>query len=181
MQYELTWGRPLSPLTMQVASLPLGLVSTQAPRPIVPVQCSCYFYYRKLLAVTMIVDLAQNKVRRAWYPFSHEHDIIEREPKFSEKKGKGFKSARITFRLSKPGLKGSFTWIQSVSSVGCSLLASYVDIHSFLCNPDLWMHPHTIKVSLPPFYLWFCSCEKKIPTCTTSMFVFRSGGAWEQG
>ena len=35
-----------------------------------------------------------------------------------------------------------------------------------------------------PYYLWWCSCEKKyqaLSACPTSTFAFQSGGAWEWG
>ena len=43
--------------------------------------------------------------------------------------------------------------------------------------------PRTIKVSLLPLYPRRCSREKiyqALSTCTTSMFVFQSGGAWNE-
>jgi len=51
---------------------------------------------------------------------------------------------------------------------------------------SMWLCPHTIKVSLPPLYLWCCSCEKnktKKETTRLSMdaSTFWSMGAWERG
>ena len=67
------------------------------------------------------------------------------------------------------------------------LMARYVSryLRSFSCS-ETWVCPCTIKVVLhvPRVYFRQCSREKKyqaLHTCTTSMFTFRSMGAWERG
>ena len=50
------------------------------------------------------------------------------------------------------------------------------NLHSFSCS-DSWVHPPTMKVSLPPLYLWSFSRDKKyqaLHACTTLVFAFQS-------
>ena len=54
-------GRPLSPLTMQVALMPLGLVLTQALLISCSTRLSKLLYFQKAAAVVTIVDLAHIK------------------------------------------------------------------------------------------------------------------------
>ena len=51
------WGRPLSPLTMQVALMPLNLVSTQAPLISHSTRSTKLLFFQKPAAVVVIVDL----------------------------------------------------------------------------------------------------------------------------
>lgn len=54
---KLTWGHPLSPMTMQVASMPVGLVSTQVPL-ITHNTRSAKLPFFQAAAVVVIVDFA---------------------------------------------------------------------------------------------------------------------------
>ena len=86
---------------------------------------------------------------RAWYIFSRDHDVTKLGPGFLEQKG-------------------------NLLLVIQSTLRSTLGVYDVL---SLRVHPHAIKVILPPFYLWWCSREKKYQ----ALSVFRSGGAWERG
>ena len=55
---ELTWSRPPLPQTMLVASVPLGLVSMQAPLISRSTRSAKLPFFQKAVAVVMIADFA---------------------------------------------------------------------------------------------------------------------------
>ena len=77
----------------------------------------------------------------------------------------------------KIGLKQKGNVLRIVQSIH---VVSWLLSSLFSCS-ESWVHPHSIKVSLPPLYLRRFSREKKyqaLHACTTS--ILRSG-AWEPG
>ena len=103
--------------------------------------------------------------------FLHNHDVIKIRP---EQKSNFLCIAKPTMR-STLGVCD----IRPQIRVVCFPLPSL-----FFSVLNLWVCPCTIKVSLPPLYHWHFSRDKHhqaLHACTTSMFAFRSVGAWEQG
>ena len=113
----------------------------------------------------------------AWYLFSHEHDVLKKGPELLEQKDV-LHVVQPTMR-STLGMHDIHPPIAYIDT--CSKLPATFALFSVLSLP---VRPRTIKVFLPPFYPQQCSREKKyqaLITCTTSMFAFQSGGAWERG
>ena len=58
------WARPLSPLTIQVAMVPLDLVSTHVPLTSHSTQLLKLPFFQNPVAVILIVDLAHVRIVR---------------------------------------------------------------------------------------------------------------------
>ena len=105
------------------------------------------------------------------------HDIIKMLPNFWEQKG------NILFVI-QPTLHSTLGVYDTRSPIAIDTCSKFPDTFTLFPVLSLRVHPRTIKVSLPPLYPRRCSCEKTyqaLHTCTTSMFMFWSMGAWERG
>ena len=102
-----------------------------------------------------------------------QHDVIKKEPK---QKGSVLHAVQPTM------LQCSVCVILDARQLDlCSKLPATFALFPVL---SLRVRPRTIKFSLPPLYLYHFSHEKKyqaLHAYTTSMFAFRSIGAWERG